>query len=199
MYREKIVYQKTYFFLNPIFFVNRGTYTMIRRFVLASAILIAVGSAAPAMASTASTDLTVQADVIAGCTISTNPMSFGNYDPISSHLFTDLEASGTVTTTCSNGLSASITLGQGGNADPGSDNDNPLRRLSNNASTPAFLDYRLYQNPGRSVVWGNSTNSDAEIQGTGSAQDITIYGTIPGGQPASSGSYSDTVVATVTF
>lgn len=135
--------------------------------------------------------------MIAGCTISTNPMSFGNYDPIGTHRFADLEASGTVTTTCSNGLPVSITLGQGGNADGGSTNDSPLRRLSN--GNAQYLDYRLYQNSGRSVVWGNSTNSDLEVQGTGSELNSAIYGVIPGGQAVSSGSYGDTVVATVTF
>ena len=35
--------------------------------------------------------------------------------------------------------------------------------------------------------------------GTGASQDLTVYGTLPGGQNVPVGSYSDTVVATITF
>ncbi|MDB9521858.1 hypothetical protein PN480_07835 [Dolichospermum circinale CS-1225] len=55
---------------------------MIRRFALASAIFIAVGSAAPAMADTATSNLTVSSNVANNCTISTGLISFGAYDPI---------------------------------------------------------------------------------------------------------------------
>ncbi|MDH6087640.1 Csu type fimbrial protein [Umezakia ovalisporum] len=170
---------------------------MIRRFVLASAILIAAGSAAPAMANTASTDLTVQATVIAGCTISTDPINFGDYDPIGNHSVNALYATGTVITTCTSGSSTRITLDQGVYADPASTNNAPLRRLSDGSGN--FLSYGLSQNASGSLVWGNDANSDLEVLGTGSAQNNTIYGAIPPGQLTSVGSYSDTVVATVDF
>ncbi|MFM6025467.1 MAG: spore coat protein U domain-containing protein, partial [Dolichospermum sp.] len=86
---------------------------MIRRFALASAILIAFGSAAPAMASTATSDLTVSSNVANNCTISTSPIDFGAYDPISANASIDLDGTGTVTVTCTSGASATITLGQG--------------------------------------------------------------------------------------
>lgn len=69
---------------------------MIRRFALASAILIAAGSAAPAMASTSSTNLSVTATVPVSCTISTGLLAFGSYDPIGTHSSSTLNVTGSL-------------------------------------------------------------------------------------------------------
>jgi spore coat protein U-like protein len=197
-YTEKqIVYQKTYFFLNPIFFVNRGTYTMIRRFALASAILIAAGSAAPAMAGTATSNLSVTATVPVSCTISADPIAFGNYDPIGSNATDPLTAAGSVTTTCTTGTSATITLGQGINANAGSTDAVPMRRLKDTGSN--YLSYGLYQDSGLGTVWGNTAGTGVSDPGDGTARVTNVYGSISGAQNVPAGSYSDTVVATVTF
>jgi spore coat protein U-like protein len=124
-------------------------------------------------------------------------LAFGSYDPIGSHASSDLDATGTVTVTCTNGSTGDITLGQGSNADTGSTDDVPLRRMSDGAS--GYLSYYLYQDSGRTTVWGNTAATDVSHSGDGTATDITIYGRVTSGQNAPAGSYTDTVVATVTF
>ena len=166
---------------------------MIRRFVLASAILIAAGSAAPAMAGTATSNLTVSSNVPHSCTISTDPLNFDDYDPITGPNAT---GTGTVTVVCSSGTSATITLGQGSNPQAASTDAIPLRRLKLGTN---YLSYALYQNNTYSEIWGNTAGTGASHTGTGSASDVTVYGVIPGTQNVPPGSYSDTVVATVSF
>jgi spore coat protein U-like protein len=63
----------------------------------------------------------------------------------------------------------------------------------------SFLTYGLYSDAGRATVWGNSATTDVEHTGTGTLTAITVYGRIPSGQNVPAASYSDTVVATVTF
>ncbi|WP_414521126.1 spore coat U domain-containing protein [Umezakia ovalisporum] len=170
---------------------------MIRRFALASAILIAAGSAAPAMAGTSSADLNVIATVPTNCTISTNSLGFGNYDPIGTNATTSLTAAGSVTTTCTTGTSATITLGQGINANAGSTDAVPMRRLKDTGSN--YLSYGLYQDSGLGTVWGNTAGTGVSETGNGTARVTNVYGSISGAQNVPAGSYSDTVVATVTF
>ncbi|MDB9308651.1 spore coat U domain-containing protein [Aphanizomenon sp. CS-733/32] len=177
---------------------------MIRRFALASAILIAassavsVVSAAPAMAGTATSDLTVSSNVVNNCTISTSSINFGNYDPISDNASSDLIGTGSVTVTCTSGASATITLDAGANPANGSTNALPLRRLSN--GTTGYLNYYVVFQSGISVAyWGNTADTGVSHTGTGSASELNPIGTIPSGQNVPAGSYADTVVATVTF
>lgn len=173
---------------------------MIRRFALASAILITAGSAAPAMADftngTATSDINVSATVISSCSISTTPLAFGDYDPLVTHATTDLDATATVTTTCSNGGGIKyIRLGQGANATTGSTNLNPERRLKNSGN--GYINYNIYLDSERILIWGDDISSSLPVFVTGSAQNTTIYGRIPAGQAADATTYSDTVVATV--
>lgn len=61
--------------------------------------------------------------------------------------------------------------------------------------------FRLFfSNSGRTTNWGNTVGTDT-VAGTGSgvAQTLTVYGQIPASQFVRSGSYTDTVVATVTY
>ena len=166
---------------------------MMRRLALASALFVAVGSAAPSMASTATTtsNLGITASVPNNCTISASPLNFGTYNPTSL-----LTGTGTVTTTCTSGASATITLGQGSNPDGGSSDAYPFRQLAVGTNK---LTYYLYQDAGRVTVWGNTAGTGLSINGTGNAQGSTVYGQIPAAQNVPAGSYSDTVTATVTY
>ncbi|MDB9453449.1 spore coat U domain-containing protein [Dolichospermum circinale] len=169
---------------------------MIRRFALASAIFIAVGSAAPAMAGTATSNLTVSSSVPNNCTISTASIDFGNYDPVDANTSTSATATGTVTVTCTSGASANIKLSQGSNADPDSTDPIPMRRLANGSN---YLSYGLYQDSNLTTLWGNTAGTGASHTGTGSASNVTVYGVISPGQNVPAGSYADTVVAEVSF
>jgi spore coat protein U-like protein len=166
--------------------------------VLASAVLIAIGASGSAAAGTASSDLPVSASVSANCTIdASGGVAFGAYDPVSANASTALTASGTISTTCTNGATATITLGQGSNADTGSTDTAPLRRML--AGTSDYLNYQLYSDSGDTTVWGNTSATGVTVTGTGAAVSTTVYGSVPGGQNVATGNYADTVAATVTF
>jgi spore coat protein U-like protein len=152
-----------------------------------------------AAATTATANLTVTANIANTCSISTANVAFGTYDPVSTNASTPLDGTGTVTTTCTNGFNtAKITLSQGANPAGGSTTAVPLRRMVNGGN---FMSYFLYQDSGRTTVWGDTpATSPASLTATGSAQNTTVYGRVTAGQttlPAAS--YSDTVVATITF
>jgi spore coat protein U-like protein len=152
--------------------------------------------AGPADAATATANLSVTATVSASCSISTTPLAFGTYDPVGANSGTPLDATGGVVVTCTNGASTTVTLGQGANANSGSSDAAPLRRM---ASSGNFLAYSLYQNAGHTTIWGNTSGTGVAHTGTGTATTVSVYGRVAAGQNVASGSYSDTVVATVTF
>lgn len=162
----------------------------------ASALFLAASSATQA-AGTATSSLSVTATVTANCTISTAPVAFGNYDPVVANATSALNGTGTITVTCTSGDATNITLGQGADADSGSTDAAPLRRMKD-AGTDV-LSYALYQDSARTTVWGNTLATGVNETGTGVAQNVTVYGAVAAGQNVPAGSYSDTVVATVTF
>lgn len=147
-------------------------------------------------AATQTSNLSVSATVAANCTISTAAVAFGAYDPVVTNASTALAATGTVTTTCTSGASATILLGQGANAATGSTDAVPVRRMISGTN---LLSYQLYSDTGRTTVWGNDATSDVPTTGTGAAVATTVYGSVTAGQNVPSGSYTDTVVATVSF
>jgi spore coat protein U-like protein len=147
-------------------------------------------------AGTATANLSVTATVSATCSISTTPLAFGTYDPVVTNAATPLDATGGVVVTCTNGAATTVTLGQGLNANTGSSDSVPLRRM---ASGGNYLSYSLYQNAGHTTVWGNTAGTGIAHTGTGGAVTVPVYGRVAAGQNVASGAYADTVVATVTF
>jgi spore coat protein U-like protein len=168
---------------------------MMRRLALASALFVAVGSAAPSMAVADfnNSNLQISASVPNSCTISTTALNFGPYNS-----GTVTSVTGTVSTNCTMNAVAVITLGQGFYSATGSSNEVPLRRLQNGASAN-YLNYNLYQNSGKTTIWGNSTSTGVTVTGTGTEESTSVYGEIPAGQSVPAGSYTDNVIATVTY
>jgi spore coat protein U-like protein len=169
---------------------------MARTLPLTGVILLAI-AASSTDAATATSNLSVTASVTANCSISTAPVAFGAYDPVTANAATPLSGTGTVNVTCTNGANTTVTLGQGSNADTGSTDAVPARRLSDGATN--FLTYSLFQDAGHTTAWGNTGGTGVANTGTGTQTAITVYGTVAAGQNVPSGNYSDTVVATVTF
>jgi spore coat protein U-like protein len=178
--------------------IRRLTKRRVARITALGLGLLAWGAVAvgPALAATATANLSVTADVSANCTISTSAVAFGAYDPVSANASTPRNGTGTVTVTCTSGASATITLDQGSNANTGSTDAVPLRRMASGGSR---LSYFLYQEAGHTTVWGNTAGTGVAHTGTGTASAITVYGQITQGQNVPAGSYADTVVATVTY
>lgn len=157
-------------------------------------ILIASALLAPTAASAASTNstLTVEADVVANCTVSAGSIDFPDVNPLSG---TNVNGSGTFSITCTNGTTWSATAGIGS----GTGASYTARKMSFGANT---LNYNLYTSGTYGTVWGDGTASTAALSGTGtgSAQSQTVYGRVPSGQTtAPPGGYSDSVSITVSY
>ncbi|AKQ63708.1 Sigma-fimbriae tip adhesin [Myxococcus hansupus] len=169
--------------------------------VTAAASLVAFS---PAEAATATANLNVTANVGGACSIGSGTgggtLNFGTYDPIvvNSALGIDLFGTGTLSVQCTLLRTAVITLGQGLFPAPGSVDGAPLRRMRNSASAD-YLAYQLYQDVTRLIVWGNTAGTGLAYLGTGLPVPVLVYGTVPRGQNVPSGTYNDTVVATITF
>ena len=161
-------------------------------------------SAMAAMAFFASAVLSSPARA-ASCTINSTAAAFGNYDGTLNDI-----ATATISGTCTRGgppdpdlLSTTVSLSTGvsGTYAP--------RQMANGANR---LNYNLYTDAARSIVWGNgtagtSTVSALALQSNGSflnpnasrGYSLTAYGRIPAGLSVPSGSYSDTITVTITF
>lgn len=149
--------------------------------------MLASGSPAEAGQSTAS--MTVTAEVAANCLISANPLEFGSYDPVGANASSDLDGASSLDVTCTDGSDAVIVFDMGTS---GGSN----RAMQNGAHQ---LNYELYSDAGRSIVWGALEADGLDYTGTGTQEAVSVYGRIAAGQNVPAGSYSDSVIATVTF
>jgi spore coat protein U-like protein len=132
----------------------------------------------------------------ASCTVTNSGISFGAYDPLSGQ---PRDTNAIIQNTCQGALgenvSYSISVAElSGNAD---------LTLSNGSSR---LQYGLYLDIGRTVIWGNGLFGTSTIQDSfsiGSApvsKTYPVYGRIFGGQSsATPGTYTDSLVITVAY
>lgn len=156
------------------------------------------GLTAGADAGTTSANLGVSATVSSTCSVTTSPVAFGDYNPTAGTADT---ATGTVAVTCTLGSSYSIALDAGANESTAGNAN--TRRMK--ANTSDYLSYGLYLDSGHTTVWGDGANgtsispASGSHTGDGSAQSYDVYGSIPAGQYVAPGTYTDTVVATVTY
>lgn len=132
----------------------------------------------------------------ANCLLSTTPLSFGN----ASLLTSNVDAAATLTVQCTNTTPYSIGLDSGANA------SGSQRRMLNGASN--YISYNLYTDAARSASWTTTTSASSCTSGsgtcilgtgTGSNQSVTVYGRVPPQVSPAVGTYSDTVIATITF
>jgi spore coat protein U-like protein len=136
---------------------------------------------------TATTSFTLTVTIEPSCTISANPLSFGNYSGALLDATTTLSVTCTDTTPYNVGLNAGTATGA------------TVTTRMMTGPGGALLNYSLYSNSGYSVNWGNSSGSWVGGTGTGGAQTLTVYGQIPANQFPTAGSYTDTIVATVNY
>jgi spore coat protein U-like protein len=159
-----------------------------------SIILAFAGAMLPWGMASAATDtdtFDVTVTVIAACGISATDHDFGTYDALSP---SPLDSTSTISVTCTSGASYSVAL----NAGTTGGGTIPARLMTDGANT---ISYNLYTNSGYGTVWGDGTGGSSDVTGTGSGsvQDLTVYGRMPAGQGEPAGAYSDTVTATITY
>jgi len=144
-----------------------------------------------ASAATANGTLTVTATVADACSVSDATVAFGAVTP-SAGVTTPVSTN--IAVTCTLGTTFSVGLGNGSNASSG------VRRLRRGATTD-YLTYELYKDLAATSRFGD-TGANDRAAGTGlgvSATPIAVYGKIPAGQTAASGSYSDSVQITLYY
>ncbi len=163
--------------------------------------LLALGLTFAAVGAFAQTtgNINVSATVQAACTITTNNLAFGNYNPLS---VSPRQVDTTMDVTCSVGSVPTVSLGAGNNV------LGNQRRMANGTER---LNYSINQpsanTPGAGCVyttsWGDGTVAGAALLLTAApslaARTYNVCGEIPAGQSAATGSYTDVVVATVSF
>jgi spore coat protein U-like protein len=129
------------------------------------------------------------ATVLSNCLVSATGVNFGSSGPITSNV----DATGTVTVQCTNSTPYTVAL-NGGNAGA---SDPTKRKMSKSAET---ITYGLYQNSARSQPWGSTSGTNTVGgTGTGSNQALTVYGRVASQTTPSPGTYTDSVVVTVTY
>jgi spore coat protein U-like protein len=129
------------------------------------------------------------AQVYSNCLVSADALNFGS----SGSLVASLAATGAVTVTCTNSTPYNVGLGIG----TGSGASIAARILSSGGNK---ITYSIYKDAAHSMLWGNSLGYDTvSATGTGLAQANTTYGLVPAQSTPGTGTYSDTIVVTVTY
>jgi len=168
---------------------------------IAAAMLVASGSAIAAT----TTVIPVSASVPQTCTFKTGTvgLAFGAYDPIGANAVSPLLATGSVKVACAKN-STGLTIDMGVSANPGG---STARQM---ISGTDLLEYNVFQ---PSVVTATgatcSAGTTAWVSGTPMAianapskaeRTYEVCGSIAGGQDAAvSGSYADSLTATINF
>lgn len=125
----------------------------------------------------------------AGCTVTSNTLSFGNYNVFNN---SPLNSTGTIEVRCSPGnTNYTISL------------DNGLygtisNRKMRNSSSNETLSYNLYISATYTTLWGDGVGGGVTVSGS-RPDNFTVYGRIPPLQDVGIGSYADSITVTVNF
>jgi spore coat protein U-like protein len=160
-----------------------------------------------ALAASTPASIAVSATVSQGCSISTTAaLAFGAYDPIGANATAALNATGQVSVACSKGATGLTIAMNNGTHVVGTQ-----RQMQGTAATD-ILQYNLFQPPTNvagtactfpgTIPWNSTVPAGVLTLTSAPTKDARLYnvcGTIPGGQDAPTGSYTDTVIATLNF
>jgi spore coat protein U-like protein len=125
---------------------------------------------------------------------SISDISFGVYDVFSAHPNTS--GVGSLSISCSGGdehehsnFEVALSTGQS--------NSYAYRIMKYGSNS---LNYNLYTNAARTVVWGNGTGSSSVMSASRNSTSIlSIFGLIPDGQDVAFGTYTDSITVVVNF
>lgn len=163
----------------------------MQRALLAAGLIAATTGA---LAAAVTTTFQVQASVTKQCSVSAVNLTFPAVDPLSSQT----DGATTVTVNCTKnspytvGLDAGVTTGA----------TIAQRKMANGAD---IMNYNLYTDAARSIIWGNSAVAPTWVSGTGAGmqtpQVLNVYGRVASGQTnLAVGTYTETAITvTVTY
>ena len=132
---------------------------------------------------------TVTATVVSACTVTATTLDFGSVGV----LLGNVDSTNDVSVTCSATVPYTVALNGGlsGASDP------TQRKMSKAADT---VTYGLYRDAMRTQPWGSTTGvNTASGTGSGFAQSFTVYGRVSPQATPGPGTYTDTIVVTVTY
>jgi spore coat protein U-like protein len=144
-----------------------------------------------------------RAQASADCNVTAGGVAFGVYDQLAT---TSDDSTGTITVTCVNTGPANTRVNYTVALSTGVSGVYSQRYMQ--AGMPR-LNYNLYRDAARTIVWGDGTSGTALITGTlavGPGQGngtksatYTVYGRAPAQQDPAPGNYGDTIVVTLAF
>lgn len=122
---------------------------------------------------------------------SVSPVSFGVYDVFATS--PNNNGVGSITIDCTGGGNNAFDV----TLSTGQSNSYTTRVMSSGSNR---LNYNLYTGADRSAVWGDGNGGSQLMTVTkNKATTLNVFGQIPAGQDAAVGTYTDPIVATVTF
>jgi spore coat protein U-like protein len=145
-------------------------------------------TSAVAQANPATTTFGVSATVLKDCIVTATALAFGSYNG------TAVNASSTITVTCTNTTTYTVGLNAGLTTSA-----TVTTRQMGITQPAGGLNYSLLTGSYTGSNWGNTTGSWVSGTGNGAAQPLTVYGVLPANQYVTPGSYVDTITATVTY
>ena len=141
---------------------------------------------------TTTAGMPVRIELTGFCSVSASDLDFGAY---ASNSPTPAQGQTAIQLQCSGGTVAELGLDAG--TGPGG---NTSRRRMEQDGGHDRLDYDLFQDPARTIHWGDRSGVDTlEVQTTGAPQTVPVYGRIPGGQRVRDGIDSDMITVRVFF
>lgn len=122
------------------------------------------------------------------CTASATSHQFGMINPLDR---TATSSVSSITISCPSTTSYSISLSAGAGT--------YAERLMHSGSDA--LSYNLYSDSNHQTIWGDGTGGSAVVNGSADSGGTShsVYGNVPSQPQAVPGSYSDSIVVTVTF
>jgi outer membrane usher protein len=132
----------------------------------------------------------VSAIVPVDCLLTAGAIDFGS----KGLLTTAVAAQANLSVTCTNGAPYSVALG------PGQTGTGPTARLM--TTTGGAITYGLYKDNAHTLPWGDAAAGAGTLvsgTGTGAGQTYTVYGYVPVQTTPKPGSYTDSVVITLTY
>jgi spore coat protein U-like protein len=182
---------------------------MLKKSILHVSVAVALlPICAIAFAATDTTNIAVSATVSQGCSISTiSALAFGAYDPIVANATAPLNATGVLSVACAKGATGmTIAMNDGLHGTTGQ------RRMQKGTVTTDVLLYNIFQPPSNTpsvacaatgtIAWNTTAGTGVLTLSSSPSKAARLYnvcGTIPPGQDATTGEYTDTVIATLNF
>ncbi len=183
---------------------------MTRKLLFPLALAAIAFASHSAYAGTANIPFQTLAHINANCTIAVSGnLDFGAYDPVGANAAAALTGSTQLTLTCTRGATSTIDLSSSANFGAGVAGKRAMTTGAGGAGN--VLSYDLFQPSAiggaataTTTLWGDGSNAAGGTYSVVAAPSIAprtviVFGSIPAGQDASTGSYADNVTATVNF